>query len=271
MGDLTLGGAAMRAWAAGGVLLGILATGTARPEEPPAWANDLRLVAHGGPVAADVEITINGQFVLLVQDEPRWFHEIADLVKPGINEVGITLKKSDEARSERDDLSVSIHSVKQTKRAVEASGTPLVEMYVPADAGAEPACTKSMRFWAGPPSQPPPTDLKNQYWLYVTGPAAQVSVAVFVNGQFVYEASEGNAWFDATAFVKKGKNDVVFETKPTCLVRPSTRSGSLVVGIAPAKLEGDRVSMTEPPQAEVEVNPKRDKTGTTIRRSFRAW
>ena len=261
----------------GGFLLGVLVAGAAHAGETaataavPAWANDLRLVAHGGPVAADVEISINGQFVLLAQDEPRWFHEIADLVKPGINEIGVTLRKAEEQRSQREDLSVSIHTVKETKRSVKAEGTPLVELYVPADAGAEPACSKSMRFWAGPPAQPPPVGLKNQYWLYVTGPAAQVSVAVFVNGQFVYEAAEGNAWFDATAFVKKGKNDVVFETKPTCLVRPSVRGGSLVVGIGPAKVEQNRVSMTEPPQAEIEVNPKRDKTGTTVRRSFRAW
>jgi len=44
------------------------------------------------------------------------------------------------------------------------------------------------------------------------------------------------------------------------------------LGVRPAdESEHDTITMTEPPQAEVEVNPKRDKTGTTIRRSFRAW
>jgi hypothetical protein len=199
-----------------------------------------------------------------------WFHEIADLVRPGINELKIVLKKPDEARPPGDNLLVEVRRVVEAHRAIETAGEPLLDVVVPGDAPADPACEKVVRFRAGPEPEAP-KDLKNRYWFYASGPPAQVSAAVMVNGELVYEASAGNMWFDVTAFVHKGKNDVTFEMHPTCLVPKSAREGSFVLGVGPAKLEHDVVRLTEPPQAELEVDPKRDKDDKTVRRSFRAW
>jgi hypothetical protein len=243
----------------------------AAPPEPPEWAQRLRLVIHGGPAASDVEITLNGQFVILVQDEPEWFHEIADLVKPGVNELKLTLKKPDAPRGGGDDLTITVREVAENARKVVTKGEPLAEITVPASAASDPSCEASVRFWAGPVPGPAPEGLKNSYWLYATGPSAHVAVAVIVNDRLVYETSSGQAWFDITPFVHKGKNTATFELRPTCLVSDIGTPGSLVVGIGPARLRGHTVEMTEPPQAEVEVDPKRDKTEKVVRRSFRAW
>jgi hypothetical protein len=239
--------------------------------EPPEWAKALRLVLTGGPVASDVEITLNGQFVILVQGEPEWFHAIADLVKPGVNELKIALKKPDAPRTGSGDLGISVRIVSETARKVVTKGNPLAEVTVPANALSEPSCEPTIRFWAGPPPGPAPEGLKNAYWLYATGPSALVSVGVVVNDRLIYETSSGQAWFEVTPFVRKGKNTVTFELRPTCLVRNSSRPGPLSVGIAPARVNGDTVEMTEPPQAVVEIDPKRDKDEKVIRRSFRAW
>ena len=239
--------------------------------EPPEWAQQLRLVLHGGPLASDVEVTLNGQFVILVQGEPEWFHAIADLVKPGVNELKIALKKPDTPRTGSDDLTVEVREVSETARKVVTKGNSLAEIAVPASAPSEPSCETTVRFWAGPPPGPAPTGLKNAYWLYATGPSARVSVGVVVNDRLVYETSSGQAWFEITPFVHKGKNTVTFELRPTCLVPDTGRPGSLVVGVGPARLRGHTVEMTEPPQAEVEIDPKRDTTEKVMRRSFRAW
>jgi hypothetical protein len=239
--------------------------------EPPEWAQRLRLTLHGGPVVSDVEISINGAFVILAQESPDWFHEIADLVKPGVNELSVELKKADAPRSGGDDLAIAIREVSERGRKTETKGSPLAELTVPAGSPAEPACKTSVRFWAGPPPGPAPAGLKNQYWVYANGPAARVSVAVVVNDRLIYETSSGQNWFDVTPFVQKGKNTAVFELRPTCLVPDFGKAEPLVVGIAPARLEGRTVQMTEPPQAEVEIDPKRDREAKTIKRSFRAW
>jgi len=239
--------------------------------EPPDWARALRLVVDGGPTRSDVEVTLNGEFVLLAQEGPSLFHEIADLVKPGVNEIRITLKKPEAPREKGENQRIAIRAVTTRSRALETVGRPLVEIVVPGDATAESGCTETMHFWGGPASTPPPEGLKNAYWLYVSGPPAHVSVGVYVNDSFVYESSRGNEWFDATAFVKKGRNEVTFQLRPVCLVPPTSRTEPLTVGIGPAKLEQDVIRMIEPPQAEVEIDPKRDTTEKTIQRSFRAW
>jgi len=92
-----------------------------------------------------------------------------------------------------------------------------------------------------------------------------------VNDHLVYEAATSPNLFDVTPFVHKGKNTATFELRPTCLVPDIGEAGPLVVGIAPGHVHGHTVDMTEPSQAEIEIDPKRDTDPKTIRRTFRVW
>ncbi len=237
--------------------------------EPPALAEHLRLVVVGGPPRGDLEVTLNGEFVVEIGDEPNLFHEIADLVKPGVNELTVTLKPSSTPREYAEDLRLDIRLVRESGRTMRAVGSPLAEVVVPADAGEDEACTETARFRVGEVPKAEGEPLKNDYWLFVTGPPARSRVSVFVNDHLAYEASSGNEFIKITPLVRKGKNTVTFESRPTCLVPKSGRSGYLTFSVAPAEVEVETVKMTTPPEVEMQFDPKKKGETLTVRRTFR--
>jgi hypothetical protein len=94
---------------------------------------------------------------------------------------------------------------------------------------------------------------------------------VTVNGIVVADASAGTQFMEITHAVKKGKNSAQFDVRPSCLVSPSGEQGRLQFQIAPAKMNHDIVEMTEPPAAELEIDPKKSTETRTVTRAFRAW
>ncbi len=239
--------------------------------ESPSWAKALKLVSYGGPVKGDVEVSLNGQFVTQFQEEPSMFTEIADLVRPGLNELMVAFKTPEAPRTRTERMTLEIRNVETSESRSRTVGRALVEIVIPEDAGDDPSCQHRARFWAGPPAQAEGEPLKSHYWLFVTGPPARSQVAVFVNDRLVYEASSGNEFVEITSLVKKGKNSVVFESRPTCLVPKSGRPGLLRFSVAPAEVEAETVKMTSPPDAEFEVDPKRKGETLTVRRVFRGY
>ena len=90
-----------------------------------------------------------------------------------------------------------------------------------------------------------------------------------MNDLLAYEASSGNEFIEITPLVRKGKNTVTFESRPTCLVPKSGRSGYLTFSLAPAEVEVETVKMTSPPEVEMQFDPKRKGETLTVRRTFR--
>lgn len=241
------------------------------PVKAPEWARNLRLVVSGGPAISDIEISLNGEFVLDIGDqEAGLFHQVADLVRPGLNELKVALAKPEQARAAGEKVEIAVVRVEESERRVRTEGRPLAEVTVPGDVSADTPCAETIRFLAGPVSPAPP-DLKNRYWLFITGPPARSRVTVKVNDAVVGDAASGNTFIEVTHAVLKGKNVALFELRPTCLVEKSGRDGMLTFSIAPATLEIDTVRQTEGPQATVDIDPKRVEEPRTIKRAFRAW
>lgn len=257
-------------WSAAAVVIAVSAGAAAA--EPPEWARAFRLSVVGGPVASDVEISVNGEFVLEVHDEAGLFHEIGDLLRPGTNEIKVSLKAPGEAREGVEDLSVEIIRVRVSAHRVMQDGHALVRVVVPADAKADLGCAETASFAAGPP--PPverPDGLSSRYWVFVSGPPSKMRAAVTVNGALAIDASTGDAFVEITHLVQRGKNAAVVDVRPACFVPRSGRQGPFAIGIAPAVVESDVVKMTSPPLVSVEMDPKKVREPYTAKRSFRGW
>ncbi len=253
------------------IALGLEAAAAApmEPAAPPRSVEALVLLAHGGPPTADVEVEINDEFAMSIVDEPPLFTPIGDLLVLGLNTLHVTLKQPESLRPNSRTLELAVTRTEETSRGQSTVGEPLAELKIPAHGAS--GCEDTLRFWVGPPPNPPPV-LKNRYWVFVTGPPVGLRVATIVNGTVVHDATSGNRFLEITPFVVKGKNTVELESRPTCLVEDTARQDPLSIGIGAAKVDGDRIEQTEPLQVLVDFAPRRQAPQPeTVKRAFRAW
>lgn len=256
-------------WAAGFFVVGALSYAFAAVPDRGDWKGSLRLVVSGGPVAGDVEVLLNGEFVAGIQGgEAPIFQEIDDLLAAGLNRLEVRVGPAADPRKGRDHLRVAIVPVETSRNRTTQTSLPLIEIEVPRDASGTPTCAETGPFWAGPEPAADPS-LKERYWLFAFGPPAKVRVTTYLNGMPVHDASAGNDIVEVTRFVKKGKNEVRFESRPTCLVLPSGREGLLEFSVAAAELVEDTVRQKAPAEASFEVDPKRTVRSETVRRTLR--
>lgn len=247
--------------------LSIVFASRAAAEEIPEWASSLQLAVRGGPAGADIDVRVNGEFVTrIMSGEHPMFQDVADLLRPGENRLEVVLVPAEDARSSPQPVTVAIVPVVVSASRISSNEAPLAEIVVPKNAAA--GCAEHSLFWAGPEPTADPT-LKETYFVFAVGPPAKVRVTTFVNGRPVYDGSSGDRWLEVTRFVVKGKNEVRFESRPTCLVLPTGREGFLSFSVGPATVEEDLVRQTGPPHAELQVDPRRTVRGETLRRTLR--
>ena len=237
----------------------------AQEAEDPAWAQDLRLTLFGGPAAGTITLSLNGEFLAEFDREPPVMTEISDLLRQGENELTIKVEAGDPGIPARD-LRLAVAPVRNvTSRQLE-SGRPLAHVTIPGKV--ESDCTETLRFQAGPVNQAP--DLKDRYWLVVTGPPMRHMVSVKINGKTVVETLEGDAFYDITKYVSQGKNDVEYVARATCLARETDREDDLEIFVSTGEEKADFVQMTGVANALFRLSRDSKKDEVTRRSAFRA-
>lgn len=232
----------------------------------PAWAENLRLTVFGGPAAGTITVSLNGEFLAEFDREPPVMTEISDLVSKGENEITFEIEGGDPGIPARD-LRVAVAPVHNvTSRQLE-SGRPLAHVTVPGRIeGGE--CTETLHFQAGPVDDAP--DLKDLYWLVVTGPPMRHMVSVKINGKTVVETLEGDAFYNITKHLARGKNEVEYAARATCLVRPTDREDDLEIFVSTGEEKADFVQLTGTPVALFRLSRDTKKDEVARRTAFRA-
>ncbi|MDX1388572.1 MAG: hypothetical protein R3344_05255, partial [Acidobacteriota bacterium] len=188
----------------------------------PVWAEGVQLVMFGGPAPGDLEILLNGEFVIEVTDVPGTMAEIADLMQAGPNVLEVRMRPPEVERVATNRLRIQVAPVTQLSSRQQRMEQPLVEIEIPAELERGVLeCAQTATFWAGP--VPEKQELKNDYYVIVEGPPIHHWVTMSVNGRPVHGTSGGRMFFEISDFVIKGKNEVVFDFVPTCMVPPSGR------------------------------------------------
>lgn len=237
-------------------------------ELDPEFGKNFVLSVMGGPPPSDVEVHLNGEWATTIDADSRGFHEIAELLRPGWNELKLSLGEAAEPRQGRD-LRVEVFPVERDERSVTVTGSSLAKLTIPQGLVPAAKCTETVRFHLGP-RPAPKAELKNLWYLLVDGPPGQLLVTVSVNGQPVWTGTHGNAWVDVTSELIKGKNTVTFEGRPSCLVKPSGERKPVRMEISRVKVERDTIEQLEPAQVFYDVGPERSEV-FSVNRNLRAW
>lgn len=249
------------------VAFSILIVGPAGAEDTAAqpWNADLKLTVFGGPSAGRITLSLNGEFLAEFDDDPPIMTDVADLVRPGENELSIQVDAAAPGRSGRD-LRLAVAQVQQVTRRQMETKLPLIHMTIPAriDGG---ACTETIRFWAGPVEGA--AQLKNMHWLVIDGPPMRHMVSVTVNGRTVVETLEGDSYYDISQHVIKGKNEVEYTTRETCLARAIDTDENLEIFVTTVEERGDAMEMTGPPSAVFRLSRDLKKERVVRRTAFR--
>jgi hypothetical protein len=249
----------------------LIGTTMAQAVEPdPEFGKNFVLSIVGGPPPAEIEVYLNGEWATTIDAHSRGFHEVAELLRPGWNELKITLGATTTATPpEGRDLRIEIFAVERDARSISAMGAPLAKLTVPQGLAPAAKCTETVRFHLGP-RPAPKAELKNLWYLFVEGPPGQLLVSVSVNGQAVWTGTQGNAWIDVTSELIKGKNAITFEGRSSCLVQPSGDRKPLRLEISRVKIERDTIEQLDPAQVYYDVGPERSDA-FTVNRNLRAW
>ena len=229
------------------------------------WARNLRLTVFGGPSAGTITLTLNGEFVAEFDGDPPIMTEIADLLRAGENELGIEIKDVKPDAPARD-LRLSVAPVQEVSTRQLEAGRPVVHVTIPGRVQSE-TCQETLKFWVGPAV--PGGDLESKYWLVVTGAPSPHLVSVRINGKSLLSALEGDAFYDITEHVTKGKNNVEYESRASCLSRPTDRRGDLEVFVSSGEERSDIVEMTGPPSAMFRVPQETKKESLSRTSAFR--
>lgn len=231
--------------------------------------DDYALVVGGGPVAADIDVSINDEWAATLTADPVMFTDIGDLLRPGENKMKIKVLKPEQSRVGDKPLHILVHRTETTASRRSTVGSPIAELIVPGDVDPNQSCSESVRFWLGDAPHAAES-LKSDYWLFVTGPPVGLRVTVSVNDAVVFETTSGNHFIDVTPYTKKGKNTAKLEAHPTCLAERTARQDRLQFAIAEAELELDVVRSTAAPAVLVEFRRLKQPRAETITRNFRA-
>ena len=131
------------------LLVALLAAGKAFAQEKP---KTVALLVSGGPVAVDVDVLLNGEFVATVgSGEAPLMQTVDDLLKPGINEVRLVARKAEDGRKGEDDLRIQIAPVRERSTRTRTIENPFFSAEIPGDAALQAECTETGRFSAGTP------------------------------------------------------------------------------------------------------------------------
>lgn len=236
----------------------------------PEWTRDLKLVMSGGQARVNVEVLVNGEPVALVEEEVPPVSEIADLLQPGINELTLRFTPPEEPREAGTRMRVSVALVKLLASRHSQVQESLVETSIPAGFQIEQPCEEVRRFWIGPD---PDSDsrLKKRFWLLVEGPPVHHTVAVVINGVTVVDASSGTRAVEVTRHLRKGRNTVIFEGRPTCVEEKSGPDVPLIFAIGPSEPDVKTVKTIENPVASFELDRRRGTEPFSKKIIFRAW
>ena len=242
-------------------------------EEPDgefaAWAENVNLVLFGGPPPGDLEILINGEFVAEVTDAPLPLAEIADLLKPGVNVLEVRMTTPAEPRGPANRMKIQVAPIRKLSSTQRQSGQPLAEIEVPPELDSGKLdCSQATKFWAGPSATS--AELKDDYYLVLNGPPIHHWATVEINGTPVYGANVGNAMFEITDFVVKGKNELILKFVPSCMNRPSGRKDDFQVVVATGELEVDVVQLGQPLVLLTHSRDKKQGQEFQRKASFRA-
>jgi hypothetical protein len=228
----------------------------------PDWAEPIKLVMFGGPSPGDLEVSLNGDFVVEILGVTPPVAEISDLLQAGVNRLKITMKPPEEPRR-ANILKVQVAPVEQLGAMQQQTLMPLAQFVVPPEllGGAE-ECTEEISFWGGPPPYPE-ADLKERYYLVVQGPPIPHFVTIWINDLPLFASAGGETFMEITQYVLKGRNEVRYEFKPTCMTRESKREGMFTIMVATGEEDLDVVQMDNP-QAYMQhiVGTKKGKTFT---------
>ncbi len=249
------------------VLCSIVIAGSAGADggEARPWAEDLKLTVLGGPSAGKITLSLNGEFLAEFDDDPPVMTEIADLIRPGENELTIQIDAAAPGASGRD-MRLAVVPVRSVTRRQMESGHPLAHVTIPGHV-ADGACTESIRFWAGPVEGA--AKLKDNHLLVIDGPPIRHMVSVRVNGRTVIETLEGDSFYDISEHVIKGKNEVEYAARATCLARKIDREDDLEIFISTAEEKADIMEMTGPPTATFRLSRGMKKDEIVRRTAFR--
>jgi hypothetical protein len=229
----------------------------------------VHLVVSGGPVAVDVEVLLNGEFVATVgASEAPLMQSVDDLLKPGINEVRLVARKAEDGRTGADDLRIQFAPVSERGTRSRTIESPLFATEVPSGAVLDGECTETGRFSAGPP--PPAGPLKGGYWMFVSGPPTNHRVSVQVNGWVVGSYTAGQQMVELTPYVVKGKNTVSFDGTRACFKPESGREGPLDFVLGFAEKEHEVVKMRTP-LVEYQLSATDKRETFTKKANFRGW
>ncbi len=113
--------------------------------------DDYVLIVGDGPVAADIEVSINNEWAASLTDDPMIFTEIGDLLRPGENTMKIKVLESEQSRVGARRLHILVQRTETTASRRSTVGLPVVELIVPGDVDPSDSCSKPVRFWLGDP------------------------------------------------------------------------------------------------------------------------
>jgi hypothetical protein len=257
------------------LLLAVLSAGNAVAQEgeaPPAAPKPktVHLLVSGGPVAVDVDVLLNGEFVATVgSGDAPLMQAVDDLLKPGINEVRLVARKAEDGRKGEDDLRIQIAPVRERGARSRMIENPFFSAEIPADAALQAECMETGRFSAGTPPAPVAAP-KGGYWMFVSGPPTNHRISVQVNDWVVGSYTSGEQIVEITPYVSKGKNTVSFDGARACFKPASGREGPLDFVLGYAEKEHEVVKMRQQ-MVEWQLSATDKREAVTKKANFRGW
>jgi hypothetical protein len=251
----------------------LVSVGTASAQDASEAApkpKTIHLVVSGGPVAVDVDVLLNGEFVATVgSGEAPLMQAVDDLLEPGVNEVRLVARKAEDGRQGAEDLRIQIAPVREKGARSRMIESPLFSAEIPADAALQAECTETGRFSAGKPPVPAAAP-KGGYWMFVTGPPTNHRISVQVNDWVVGSYTSGEQIVELTPYVTKGKNTVSFDGTRACFKSVSGREGPLDFVLGYAEKEHEVVKMRQQ-MVEWQLSPTDKRETVTKKANFRGW
>lgn len=245
-----------------------LAVGGEAPSATRAWAENLHLMALGGPAPGDLEVLVNGEFAVELGASPGGSIPVGDMLVVGINTLELRMREPEEPRGRTARLQIQVAPMVETSAYHRESGKPLVAVDVPEKLrGAGADCVQPVSFWAGPPPQRD-VEPADRHWLLMQGAPSTHWFTVSVNGVPVYSGSSGDTFFEISDFVIVGRNEVLYSASPTCLSPPTGRNESFEFSISTGEVEVDTVRFGQP-MAMLAFAPDVKKPAFEKSRAFR--